>query len=125
MNNAIVVTQPDDVSIDGYRILLAGLNSSQNKVVSESLLNSEYKGTVILYQWNTGSPEWFIDKKHKSDLIIFNAEHDNLEVVGYLSAHKNAHYFGNLKFVADANRRIIYSIDDLTELFNLIFNQHN
>lgn len=122
-NNVIVVTQPDDIQVDAYRILLVGLDAVQSKIVSDALLNVDYIGNVVLYHWEQGPADWFLDKKHKSDLIIFNADNANELVVGYLAAHKNAHYFGTLKFLAGANPKAIYSVEDLTELFTLIFKQ--
>ena len=122
-NNVIVVTQPDDIQVDAYRILLVGLDALQSKTVSDALLNVDYVGNVVLYNWDQGPSDWFLDKKHKSDLIIFNADNANELIVGYLAAQKNAHYFGTLKFLSSANTKAIYSVEDLTELLTLIFKQ--
>ena len=122
-NNVIIVTYPDDVQLDAYRILLVGLDPEQSKVVSDSLLKVDHTNNIVLYHWDNGPSEWFLDKKHKSDLIIFNADNANELVVGYLASHKNAHYFGTLKFLAAANSRALYSGEDLAELLTLIFKQ--
>lgn len=122
-NKIILVTQPDDIQVDAYRILLVGLDPLQSKVVSDALLNIKHDGNVVLYNWDNGPAEWFLDKKHKSDLIIFNADNTNELIVGYLAAHKNAHYFGTLKFLSGANSKAIYSVEDLADLLTLIFKQ--
>lgn len=123
-DKVLVVTSPDDVLIDGYRILVAGLTPEQSKIVSDTLLKIKYSGNVILYLWDTGDNEWLLDKKHKSDLIIFNADHENQALVGYMSAQKNSHYFGHLKFLASANAKAIYASEDLENLLTLILNNY-
>ena len=123
-DKVLVVTSPDDVLIDGYRILVAGLTPEQSKIVSDTLLKIKYSGNVILYLWDAGDNEWLLDKKHKSDLIIFNADHENQALVGYMSAQKNSHYFGHLKFLASANAKAIYASEDLENLLTLILNNY-
>ena len=115
-DKVVVVTSPDDVLIDGYRILIVGLTSEQSKVISDTLLNIDYDDNVILYIWESGDSDWLLDKKHKSNLIIFNADHDNQLLVGYMSAQKNSHYFGYLKFLASANAKSIYASEDAEHL---------
>jgi hypothetical protein len=70
-DKVVVVTSPDDVLIDGYRILIVGLTSEQSKVISDALLSIDYDANVILYIWESGDSDWLLDKKHKSNLIIF------------------------------------------------------
>jgi hypothetical protein len=115
-DKVVVVTSPDDVLIDGYRILIVGLTSEQSKVISDALLSIDYDDNVILYIWESGDSDWLLDKKHKSNLIIFNADHDNQLLVGYMAAQKNSHYFGYLKFLASANAKSIYASEDAENL---------
>jgi hypothetical protein len=122
-DKVLVVTSPDDVLIDGYRILVTGLTPEQSKVLSDTLLKIKYTGNVILYLWDSGDTEWLLDKKHKSNLIIFNADHENQALVGYMTAQKNSHYFGHLKFLASANAKAIYASEDLEHLLTLNFEQ--
>lgn len=122
-DKVLVVTSPDDVLIDGYRILIAGLTPEQSKIVSDTLLKIKYSGNVILYLWDSGDENWLLDKKQKSNLIIFNADHENQSLVGYMTAQKNAHYFGYLKFLASANAKAIYASEDLETLLTLVFEQ--
>ena len=124
-DKVLVVTSPDDVLIDAYRILIVGLNPDQSKTLSDALLNIRYEGNVVLYLWEGGSPEWLLDKKHKSDLIIFNADNENEALVGYMAAQKNSHYFGTLKFLSGANTKTIYSSEDLETLLTLIFENYD
>lgn len=117
----LVVTAPDDVLIDGIRILLVDLTQDQNQIVSKALLNLEIPVTVISYSWNhRDTIDWVLDKKAKSDLIIFNADSDNDLLVGYLSAHSNSHYFGILKDLHLVNNRAIYSVENVLTLLENI-----
>jgi|LauGreDrversion4_2_1035121.scaffolds.fasta_scaffold102267_4 hypothetical protein len=122
--SVVIATSPDDVLTDGYRILLVDLDQHQSKTVSDVLLDISYTGSIIIYNWKTGDDtSWLIDKKHKSNLILFNADSSNEQIVGYIAAQKNSHYFGYLKNLAGANTKAIYASEDLKDLLTLIFNQ--
>lgn len=111
-NQVIVVTSPDDVQNDGVRILLVNLTSEQTQVISDSLTNLENIPTIITYVWNSvDDKDWFIDKKHKSDIIIFNADSEDQLITGYLAAQRNSYYFGTLKILSAVNKSAIYTID--------------
>jgi hypothetical protein len=117
----LVVTAPDDSLIDGIRVLLVELNSDQSQVVSNALLTSDTKYSIITYSWKMGdSIDWLIDKKTKSDIIIFNAEAEAngaIElIIGYIAAQPNSYYFGNLKSLAKANDSAIYTTDQILSL---------
>ena len=118
----LVVTAPDDVLLDGIRILLLDLTPVQQQTVSTALLAFENsKFNVVNYVWKLGdSFDWMIDKKLKSDLIIFNADTDGTGelIVGYVAAQPNAHYFGNLKDLHKVNNRAIYSVEDIVALLD-------
>ena len=119
-DHVILVTDPDDIQIDGIRILLVDLNVDQNQTVSDSLARAEGFGNIITYIWRTGdSVDWLLDKKHKSELIIFNADSENDIIIGYMSAQKYSYYFGTLKNLSMANSRNIYNADDVTQIINL------
>ena len=64
------------------------------------------------------------DKKHKSDIIIFNADSDNDIVVGYLAAQTNSYYFGNLKLLSTVNRSAIYNTDQLYDLLEKLIGHY-
>jgi hypothetical protein len=124
-DKVLVVTPPDDVLIDGFRLLLVDLNVDQTKTISDSLLNISSNSTVITYLWTTkDSTDWLLDKKIKSDLIIFNADSQHELIVGYIAAQKNSHYFGTLKTLANANARVIYASEDCESLLKLHIDNH-
>lgn len=115
-----IVTTPDDILIDGIRILLVDLTDDQSSCVSTALTQSNVMKDVIVYLSNNIDWDWIIDKKQKSDLIIFNAESENCILVGYLSAQPNSHYFGTLKDLYRANNRAIYTTEDIIFLLENI-----
>jgi hypothetical protein len=124
-DKVLVVTPPDDVLIDGFRLLLVDLDADQTKIISNNLLNLVSNLTVITYLWTTNdNTSWLLDKKIKSDLIIFNANSQNELIVGYIAAQKNSHYFGTLKTLAMANAKAIYASEDCESLLKLHIDNH-
>lgn len=124
-DQVLIVTEPDDAILDGYRILLADLTPEQSLITSQSLLNIRLSNRVILYSWNsTNSIKWLLDKKTKCDLILFNADSYNDILVGYLSAQPNSYYFGTLKLLAGANNSILYAQDDCERLLEYVITQN-
>lgn len=119
-DKVIVITAPDDVLLDGIRLLLVNLTQEQGKYISDALMAFQNSNIVITYAWNKESISWLLDKKSKSDLIIFNADTDSDALNGYLAAHPNSHYFGTLKDLHMVNDRAIYSVENiLTSLENI------
>jgi hypothetical protein len=120
MNDRIVlVTPPDDVHYNGLRILLVDLAVEHTQFISDVLTKTENVPTIISYVWNTGDDVvWLLDKKDKSDLIVFNADSHNQTIVGFLSAYSNSHYFGTLKDLHVVNNSAIYSVEQFVEIFN-------
>lgn len=125
-DKVILVTAPDDVSYDGVRILLVDLTPDQTQVVSEVLTRLSTIPTTILYVTNTtiDSADWIFDKKHKSDLIIFNADTENDLYVGYFAAQHNSHYFGPLKILSVINNQAIYDTEECFILLENLMNKH-
>lgn len=116
-DQVLIVTDPDDTTLDGYRILLAELTSEQSQIVSNALLSISLPTRIVLYVWNSqNSIEWLLDKKSKCNLIIFNADNHNDIVIGYLSAQRNSYYFGNLKLLSSANDSRLYAQEDCEQL---------
>jgi hypothetical protein len=112
MDKITLVTAPDDVVNDGFRILCVDLNPDQNQMVSDAMNTVDSILECIVYVWTSGEPEqWLFDKKQKSNLIIFNGASPNGEVVGYLSAQPNSIYFGPLKMLSGINNRDIYDVE--------------
>jgi hypothetical protein len=121
----LVVTQPDDVVLDGFRLLLVDLDSEQTKIISDVLLEISSPYTIITYMWGSNDNSyWLLDKKAKSNLIIFNANSQNELIVGYIAAQKNSHYFGTLKILAQANAKAIYASEDCKSLITFNLNNH-
>lgn len=124
MNQISLVTAPDDVLHDALRITLVQLNPEQTQAVSDVLTSLETIPPMVLYVWQMGNPiSWLLDKKAKSNIIIFNgnipSDGATELIVGYIAAHSNSYYFGTLKDLSQANPRAIYSTEDLKELINL------
>jgi hypothetical protein len=121
----LIVTQPDDVVLDGFRLLLVDLDSEQTKIISDVLLEIKSPATIIAYMWGSNDDSyWLLDKKAKSNLIIFNANSQNELIVGYMAAQKNSHYFGILKILAQANAKAIYASEDCESLITFNLNNH-
>jgi len=117
-----LVSSPDDVYFDAYRILAVDLNTEQSKTLSDTLLHLNNIPDTVIYVWqNTDNLEWLFDKKHKSDIILFNADSERQSLAGYFSAQVNSYYFGFLKDLDIINNKAIYSVDDLSVILGDIF----
>jgi hypothetical protein len=119
----IVVTPPDDILLDGPRLLLVNLDQEQLQAVSTAVMTLDIEDhTVITFVWKLGdSIEWMLNTKLKSKIIIFNADMlDNELINGYLLAQGNSYYFGNLKDLHMANNRVLYNSDDVKILLERI-----
>lgn len=115
-DKVVIVTPPDDVLLDGIRILLVDLQPEQSKIISDALTQIN-DATVIAYVWKIGEDlDWLLDKKHKSQLIFFNADSQNETLVGYLAAQRKSYYFGNLKSLQSVNNSAIYNTDQCCDI---------
>ena len=113
-DKVILVTPPDDILVDGLRILMVDLTQEQTQLVSEVLTSLKSIPTIVSYVWNeTYDVEWLLDKKLKSNLILFNANSEKDAIIGYMAAQSNAYYFGELKDLGLINKSAIYTIEDL------------
>lgn len=124
MNDTItIVTPPDDINLDGKRILCFDLNNEQSISISQCLKNLETEDNIIVYNFKAFQDyDWFFDKKHKSDLIIFNADSEDHIIIGYLAAQKNSIYFGNIKSLSICNKRAIYDIEGINFYLKKVIN---
>jgi hypothetical protein len=122
----LVITAPDDAPLDGIRILAVNLTQEQGQIISNALLQFDnFNINILNYVWKMGdSVAWLLDKKIKSDLIIFNADAEDNTITGYLSAHAKSHYFGTLKDLHLANDRAIYSTEDVLTLLETMVKKH-
>jgi len=119
-DQVVIVTAPDDFIQDSFRILLVDLDESQTQLVSAALLQLNNIGKLVVYKFSSGdSIAWLLDKKNKSNLIIFNADSKNEQLVGYMCAQRKSCYFGTLKSLHLANKSAIYSVDDVVNLITI------
>lgn len=118
MNNSIIaVTEPDDILTDDKRLLLVDLTEAQIQIVSQALNKIKEFDTIITYIWRVGNNiDWLLDKKHKSDLIVFNAESTDHIIVGYMSAQANSYYVGTLKSLNKVNTRSVLSVEQAVDI---------
>ena len=118
-NKITLITPPDDIFDDALRVLLVDLTQEQSQLVSDALTSMDISIDIVAYVWNpTNTIEWLIDKKHKSHLIIFNADSDNAELNGYLSAHPNSYYMGTLRSIGITTKRAIKDQSQCSEILN-------
>jgi len=119
-NQIIIVTNPDEVLADGFRILTMDLSSAQSLMVSTALSQLKSTSLIVIYVWNTGDDvDWLLDKKQKSSMILFNADSTNDLIVGYLAAQPSSYYYGTLKSLSKTNTKAIY---DVTQTLHLLEN---
>lgn len=121
----IIVTPPDDIQVEGLRLLLVNLTSEQTQIITTVFNRLKVIPTIITYIWkNYDDIEWLFDKKHKSLLIMFNADDNNDLIVGFLAAQKNSYYFGTLKSLKSINNNVIYDADQLFEIMEKFINKY-
>lgn len=121
----LLVTHPDDVQLEGIRILLVDLNEEQEFIVSQSLLEINSIPCVVAYCWtNENTIEWLIDKVYKSQIIIFNAASEDQTLVGYLAGKLNSYYFGDLRSLNQVNKSAIYDIDHCKQILTSLFEKY-
>jgi len=124
-DKVLLVTTPDDVLVDGVRILLVDLVPEQQQIVSTALAQLDTIPNVVLYIWNSSHDAlWLLDKKSKSDTIIFNANSENDVIIGYMAAQSNSHYFGTLKILSVVNNSTIYNIEQVSTILENVIKQY-
>lgn len=115
-NKIILVTDPDDVVVDGFRILAVDLDSDQQSRLSAELKSLATNCSIIVYLWKSSDPiRWLLDKKSKSSLTVFNAEMPNQILAGFLAGFPGSYYYGMLRDLD------IYNVNNLSLADN--FNQ--
>jgi hypothetical protein len=124
-DKVVLVTYPDDVLDDAVRILLVDLTEDQSNIVSQSLTELASIPLVVAYSWRIGdSIEWLIDKTHKSQLIIFNADSDDLTLVGYYAGKLNSFYIGDIGQMKIVNRSAIFDVVQTKEILKNTFRKY-
>jgi hypothetical protein len=113
-DKVLLVTAPDDVLVDGIRVLLVDIIPEQQQIISDALTQLDNSPDIVVYVWNSDNDtSWLLDKKLKSDAIIFNADSENDVIIGYMAAQSNSHYFGTLKILSMVNKSTIYDTDQV------------
>ena len=93
------------------------LDQNQTQHFTKPLMEVADITPVICYFWNQEhSDQWLLDKIVKSDLIVYNAESEFRELVGFMKTHKKAYSIGNDRFFPDYNQRKINSYDQITNI---------
>ncbi len=127
----LVITPPDDILLQGIRILHVNLNEEQSAIVSAALMQSTLPHNIVNYVWKMGNRvDWLLDKSTKSNIIIFNATNLNGDsglavMLGWIAAQPQSYYFGDLKDLQLVNDRAIYTSDDLLNLMEKISKRHD
>lgn len=120
----VAVTCPDDVLQNGDRCLLFDLTEDQMAMISAAMNKIETFYNVIFYiSKSSDDYNWLLDKKLKSDLIIFNADSEDQVTVGYLSAQPNSCYFGTLKNISATNKNAIYDVTNIVNILEKVLTQ--
>jgi len=125
----LVVTPPDDILLQGIRILHVHLDEEQSSIVSNALMQTNLPHNIINYVWKMGNRvDWLLDKTTKCDLILFNANGPSdpgLDIIlGWTAAQHQSYYFGTLKDLHMVNDRAIYTADDIIFLLEKIAKKH-
>lgn len=116
-NKLVLVTPPDDVDTDGLRILLVGIQPERTNLISSALTQLPTIPNTVLYMWAAGNDiKWLLDKKRKSDLIIFDVDNLPGELVGYFVAQTNSYYFGHIRELGIINNNSILDAEQCYEL---------
>jgi hypothetical protein len=113
-----LVTDPDDIFEQGFRLLIVDLDQDQGLIVSNALTQLTSISKVIAYSWKTGDNiVWLLDKIYKSNIIVFNANSDPL-ISGYLAGKENSYYFGDLKHLNLVNKSVLFDVEQCIEVFD-------
>lgn len=116
-SSIILVSNPDDFLEDGFRILLVDLDKNQSEIVSQSLLSLITDEKIIVYAWNQSDDmSWLFDKQAKAQLVLFNAESQFQDLVGYFSSKKHGYYFGHLRSLKYVNKSAVHDVEELKEI---------
>jgi hypothetical protein len=121
----LLVTEPDDSLLEGIRIFLFDLDPEQYAIFSLSILDFDSVPLTVVYNSSVSTnTTWIIDKILKSDLIVFNANSLNQQIVGYLSAKPESYYFGELRELSLINNSKIFDQHQLKDILEKKFNSN-
>jgi hypothetical protein len=119
-NSITLVTPPDDINIDALRIFTYDLQPDQSQMLSDAFSKIKQFPPTVVYVFKRGDDiKWLLDKKQKCSIMFYNAESLNQTVVGYLAAHRNSFYFGNLMDLSSINNNRINDIESLIQIMEV------
>jgi hypothetical protein len=94
-------------------------------MISDALNEFTSIPNIVTYIWRHGDAvDWMMDKKHKSQCVIFNAHSDQHMIIGYMAAQSNSHYFGTLKTFDKVNNNAIYTVNDCVNIINNLITRY-
>lgn len=118
-NKISVVTPPDDLYTQGFRILAVDLSVDQLNELSKSVQVIEQDCETIVYVWKQGfKVDWLLDKIYKANAIFFNADSQDQTLVGFLAAQKKSAYFGTLRSINEVNKSVVYDHQQCSNFLN-------
>jgi len=121
----LLVTEPDDSLLEGTRIFLFDLDPEQYAIFSLAILNFDSVPLTVVYNSGVSTNiRWIIDKILKSDLILFNANSSNQQLVGYLCSKPESYYFGELRELSLVNNSKIFDQHQLKDILEKRFNSN-
>ena len=124
-NKLTLVTPPDDILVDGIRVLMYDLLPEHTQLISTVLYDMDEIQNTIIYICNgQDDTNWVLDKKAKCSIIVYNAESQNQTMVGYFTAQSNSYYFGNLLSLEQVNRNKIISKEQIKMIMEDQYKKH-
>lgn len=117
-----VVTQPDQIYNDSFKILLIYPNTQVKNLLNEYLKTLEKDVSIYLYeeQFDNHNPEWLMTTINKSDFVYYDMD-NTPPTVKFLDSYilsKNKTYWltqGENLFYTFLSRKRLYNYDQLTD----------
>ena len=117
-----VVTQPDQIYNDSFKILLIYPNTQVKNLLNEYLKTLEKEVSIYLYeeQFDTHNPEWLMATINQSDFVYYDMD-NTPPTVKFLDSYilsKNKTYWltqGENLFYTFLSRKRLYNYDQLTD----------
>ena len=117
-----VVTQPDQIYNDSFKILLIYPNTQVKNLLNEYLKTLEKEVSIYLYeeQFDNHNPEWLMATINQSDFVYYDMD-NTPPTVKFLDSYilsKNKTYWltqGENLFYTFLSRKRLYNYDQLTD----------
>lgn len=117
-----VVTQPDQIYNDSFKVLLIYPNTQVKNLLNEYLKTLEKDVSIYLYeeQFDNHNPEWLMATINQSDFVYYDMD-NTPPTVKFLDSYilsKNKTYWltqGENLFYTFLSRKRLYNYDQLTD----------